>query len=35
MRLSKDEAMAKLTPQGRRNLMGEIAPDGRTRIHKR
>jgi hypothetical protein len=33
--LSKDEVLAKLSPQGRRNLMGEIAPDGRTRIHKR
>jgi hypothetical protein len=33
--ISKARVLAKLSPQGRRNLMGEIAPDGRTRIHKR
>jgi hypothetical protein len=33
--ISKAEVLAKLSPQGRRNLIGEVAPDGRTRIHKR
>jgi hypothetical protein len=33
--LSKDEAMAKLTPQGKRNLLGTVGPDGSTMIIKR
>ena len=33
--ISEAEVLAKLSPQGRRNLMGEIGPDGKTRIHKR
>jgi hypothetical protein len=33
--LSKDEVLAKLTPQGKRNLLGAVGPDGRTMILKR
>ena len=33
-RLSKAEAMAKMTPAGRRRLMGEVGPDGKI-IEKR
>jgi hypothetical protein len=33
--LSKDEALAKLTPEGKRNLLGTVGPDGTTMILKR
>jgi hypothetical protein len=33
--LSKDEVLAKLTPQGKRNLLGELGRDGRTMVIKR
>jgi hypothetical protein len=33
--ITKAEAMAKMTQRGRRALMGTVAADGKTRIHKR
>jgi hypothetical protein len=33
--LSKDEVLAKLTPEGKRNFLGSVGPDGRTMILKR
>jgi hypothetical protein len=33
--LSRDEVLAKLTPQGKRNLLGELGRDGRTMVIKR
>jgi hypothetical protein len=33
--ITKAEVLSKLSPQGRRALMGEVAADGKTRIHKR
>jgi hypothetical protein len=33
--VSKDEVLARLTPEGKRNLLGTVGPDGSTMIIKR